>query len=376
MISGSVIIVIIKEVLTRTELKAFVKFPNTLYKNSPYHVTSLISDEIENFDREKNPAFEFCDAAFWVALEEDHVIGRIAAIINHKAIEKFSEKRGRFGYVDFIDDDDVSAALFKVAEDWLKERGITKIQGPLGFSDLDEEGMLTEGFDEMGTLTTIYNYAYYPEHLKKLGYQEDVRWFEYTGNLPKPGNVRMTALAENIKKRYGLKIIQLKKRKDVLAYAHSIFELINASYDHLYNITPLSEKQMQFYTRKYLSFIKLDFVKLIVDREDKLIAFAISFPSLAQAMRKANGHILPFGIFHILKAFRKNDRVELLLIAVDPKYSRKGIPSILFEELISAYDAHGITQADFNPQLEDNRSVRNLWHRFDLRQNKKRDRRI
>lgn len=362
----------IRKVEGRRMLRQFVSFPNELYRGHPCYVPNLVADETTQFIPEKNPASAFCESALFLAYEGNRVVGRIAAIVNWRAVEKYEENRGRFGYVDFIDDREVSRRLFAVAEKWLGEKGMDLVQGPLGFSDLDEEGMLTEGFDEMGTLTTIYNHPYYPEHLKALGYDEEVRWFEYEGRLPRSLDPRLGELATHLMEKYGLEVIRTRRTRDVIAYAKPLFELINRAYAPLYNITPLSEEQMAYYTKKYLSFINHQYVKLIVDREGSLVAFGLCLPSLAKAFQKAGGHLLPLGWWPILKAFRHNDRVEMLLIAVDPDYSRKGLPAILFAEFSKTFAKNGIRHADINPQLEDNKAVRNLWRHFDVRQHRKR----
>lgn len=360
------------EVNTKKLLKEFVNFPIELYKKHPCYVPGIIADDMDNFDQSINPAYEFCESKLWIAMNQRRIVGRIAAIINHKAIEKYGEMRGRFGYVDFIDDFNVSSMLFKAAEDWLSSKGIEKIQGPLGFSDLDEEGLLTEGFDEMGTMTTIYNHAYYQIHLESMGYIEDVRWMEYEGQLPSTPDPKIASLSKKLLHKYDLQVVELNKSKDILPYADQFFELINRSYSDLYNITQLSDRQKKYYTKKYFTFMKPDFVKLIVDQNNQLISFGLGLPSLSIALQKAKGKLFPFGILHIYRSFKNNDRVEMLLIAVDPFYSRKGIPAILFNEFFKSFEENGIKFADFNPQLEDNVAVRNLWKNYPLRQHRKR----
>ena len=242
--NGGFAMVRLIEATTKRQLKAFVKFPINLYRDNAQYVPGLIADDLDTFDQDKNPAFEFCEAKFWLAMDHGEVVGRIAAIINHKAIQKYGEKRGRFGFIDFIDDREVSGLLLETAENWLREKGMNLVQGPLGFSDLDEEGLLTDGFNEMGTLTTIYNHAYYQDHLAWYGYEEDVKWLEYEGELPENPDPRVSELAERIMKKYDLSVVKLNRSKDVLPYANQLFELINRSYSELYNITPLDEKQM------------------------------------------------------------------------------------------------------------------------------------
>ncbi|MBN2260843.1 MAG: GNAT family N-acetyltransferase [Clostridiales bacterium] len=363
----------IVEVTNKQMLKDFIVFPIKMYHECSNYIPGIIKDDMENFMIDKNPAFDFCESKQWLAYDDfGNIIGRIAAIINYESIEKFGEKRGRFGYIDSIDQIEIFEGLFEVAENWLKEKGMSIIQGPLGFSDLDEEGMLIEGFNEKGTMTTIYNYSYYPDNLKLLGYEIDAVWYEYELMIPKSIDSKIAKLSENVLQKYDLKILKAKSSKGFEPYIHDIFDLINISYKDLYNITTLTERQMEYYKKKYFSFIHPDFVKLILDRDNKVIAFGIGFPSLSKALNKAKGKLFPIGIFYILKAFKFNDRVELALIAVDPKYQRKGIPAILFNEIFKSLIKNKIQLADLNPQLEDNTAVRSHWKNFDIRQHKKR----
>jgi len=360
------------EVKSKKDMKEFVRFPYRLYHEDPHYVPGIMKDDFDNFNPRRNPAFGFCEARLFLAIEGDRVVGRIAGIINYKAIEKFKDQRGRFGYIDAIDDFEVFKALVGAVERYLGSKGIRIVQGPLGFTDLDEEGMLTEGFDETGTMTTLYNHPYYPEYIQRLGYRLDVTWYEYEVAIPDTLDPRLSTLSENLKRKYHLKVLEAKSAKDFLPYIEDIFKLINVCYKDLYNITEITEDQMVYYKNKFFSLVQPDFIRLILDEEDRLMAFGIGFPSLVKPLQRNRGHLFPFGLFRILRAFKVNDRVELALIAVDPGLQGKGIPAILFTEFMKSFLKNGIRYGDLNPQLEDNHKVRNHWNKFPHRQHKKR----
>lgn len=360
------------EVKSKKDMKAFVRFPYRLYRGDPHYVPGIMKDDFDNFNPRKNPAFKFCEAKLFLALEGGRVVGRVAGIINYKAIGKFKEQRGRFGYLDAVDDFEVFKSLLEAVEGYLAANGIKIIQGPLGFTDLDEEGMLTEGFHETGTMTTLYNHPYYPEYIQRLGYRLDVTWYEYEVAIPDTLDPRLSELSENLKRKYRLKVLDAKSAKDFLPYIEDIFKLINVCYKDLYNITEINAEQMVYYKNKFFTLVQPDFIRLILDEEDRLRAFGIGFPSLVKPLQKNRGHLLPFGILRIMKAFKVNNRVELALIAVDPKLQGKGIPAILFTEFMKSFLKNGIRYGDLNPQLEDNHKVRNHWNKFSHRQHKKR----
>ncbi|OPL07976.1 MAG: hypothetical protein AVO33_02545 [delta proteobacterium ML8_F1] len=360
------------EVDTHKALREFVKFPYRLYRDNPHYVPGIIRDEMMNFNPRKNPAYGFCEAKLFLAVENSEVVGRVAAIINHKAIEKFKDQRGRFGYIDAIDDFEVFRALMEAVEEYLRSKGIEIIQGPLGFTDLDEEGMLIDGFDETGTMTTLYNHAYYPEYVQRLGYTLDVTWYEYEISIPDRVDPRLETLGEHLKKKYHLRVLEARGTRDFLPYIEDIFRLINVCYRDLYNITEISEDQMVYYKNKFFSLVQPDFIRLILDERDSLVAFGIGFPSLVKPLQKNRGRLFPLGLFRILRAFKVNDRVELALIAVDPIFQGKGIPAIIFTEFMKSFVKNHIRYGDLNPQLEDNHKVRNHWNKFEHRQHKKR----
>ncbi|MEG1545169.1 MAG: hypothetical protein RR382_11725, partial [Tannerellaceae bacterium] len=282
--------VVIKEITRKKELKEFVKFNINLYKECPYHVPGLIEEEMVTLDKKKNPAFEVCEAAYFLAYKDGCVVGRIAAIINRQSNEVWNVKHGRFGFGDFIVDDEVVDALFKTAEDWAKAKGMTAMHGPMGCTDMDHEGMLVEGFDQLGTMATIYNYPYYPKQLTRLGYNKDQDWHEFKIYIPEAVPEKHLRIGEIVKKKYGLKTLKFKSTKEIWPYARKIFETLNTAYAPLYSFSPLTDHQIDYYVNMYIPMIRLDLVTLIVREEDDVVVgFGISLPSLALAMKKAKG---------------------------------------------------------------------------------------
>ncbi len=364
--------IVIKEVVSRRDLKKFISFPDKLYSENKYWIPSLHSEEMNTLHKDKNPAFDFCYVKYWLAYKDGKIAGRIAGIIVMRYIEKWKNKYARFGWVDFIDNDNVSKALFYVLETWAKEKGMEAVHGPLGFTDLDPEGMLIEGFDELGTIVTIYNYPYYPEHLERLGYKKDIDWVEFEVKVPDELPEKIKRIAAVVKKKNKLHILKANKSKDLLPYAKEIFYVINEAFEPLYGVVPLTEKQINKYIKQYFSMIRPDFVSLILDEQNKIAAFGITMPSLSKAFQKAKGKLFPLGLFHIIKALKKNDRVDLYLVAVRPDLQGKGVNSLLFNNLFNAYKSNNIIKAETNPELESNIKVQAQWKFFDRRQHKRR----
>ena len=358
----------IKEVKSKSDLNRFIAFPNKLYKGNKYRVPQLHAFEKSALSPKKNPAFDFCEAKYWLAYIDNKIVGRIAGIINHKSNEIWKEKYVRFGWIDFIDDYDVSAALIKTVEDWAKLLNMEAVHGPLGFSDLDLEGMLVEGFDEIGTQAEIYNYPYYPVHLEKIGYIKDVDWIQLKFNLPKNVPEKIIRVAEIVKKKYNLKLLKVKKAKEILPYVKSMFNTLNESYEDLYGFVPLSEKQISYYTKQYFSMVNPKYVGFVIDEKDEVIAFGLSFFSLSKALMKAKGKLFPFGFIPILKAMKKNDTIDLLLHAVKPKYQNKGIPAIFYADMTQACIDDGIKIAITSHILEDNKPSLQMFNAFDTQQ--------
>ena len=356
----------IKEVTSKKELKQFVKFSHKLYKGNPYYVPGLIEEEMMTLDKVKNPAFEVCDAIYFLAYKNGEIAGRIAGIINRSSNEVWKEKKARFGFVDFIDDNEVVDALFGAVEKWAHEQGMEDVQGPLGFTDMDHEGMLIEGFDQLGTMATIYNYPYYPKHMERLGYIKDQDWCEYKIFIPESVPEKHLRIGEIVMKRFGLKIMKFKNAKEIMPYAKNVFHTLNAAYAPLYGFAPLTEKQIDYYVNMYIPMLRIEMVTLIVKEADNSVAgFGISLPSLSRAMQKADGHLFPFGWIPLLKALKSKPKViDLYLTGVMPEYQNKGVNALLFNDLIPVYQRLGVVYAETNPELETNNAVQAQWEYF------------
>ena len=359
---------------TKSSLKRFVKFGIDLYRNSPYFVPPLISDEVETLMPDKNPAFDYCQAQAFMAWRGKKPVGRIVAIINNVVTERTGKKEARFSFVDFIDDDAVVDALFAAAEQWARDRGMTEMVGPMGFTDMDHEGMLVEGFDQMGTMATIYNYDYYPRHLQRLGYKKDADWVEYRIKVPAEVPEKFRRISDIVARKYGLRSVKFTSRQKIKRmYGQALFDLINEAYDSLYGYSPLNQRQIDYYIDKYLGIIRLDCVSVIVDSDDRLVALGISMPSMSQALRKSGGKMFPLGWYHLLNGiYGHNDVVDLLLIAVKKEYLNRGVNAMLFADLIPIFNKEGFREAESNIELEDNNSVQQQWTYFDYRQHRRR----
>ncbi len=359
---------------TASELRSYVKFGIDLYKGNDYYVPPLIFDEVATLMPDKNPAFEFCTAQSFMAYRNNEPVGRITAIINDIVNEKTGERTMRFGFVDFIDDAEVVDALFKAAEDWGRSRGMNKIVGPMGFTDMDHEGMLTEGFEEMGTMATLYNYPYYPAHMERTGYGKEVDWIEFRMTVPDAIPEKYKRIADIVARKYNLSVKKFTSRKKIKQeYGHALFELINEAYTGLYGYSPLTERQIDYYIDMYLGVIRLEDVCLIVDGDGKLVAVGISMPSLSQALRRSGGKLFPTGWYHLWKAIRgKVDVVDLLLVAVKPEYQSKGVNAMIFADLIPVYVKNGYKYAESNIELEGNENVQKQWEYFEYRQHRRR----
>jgi GNAT superfamily N-acetyltransferase len=363
----------IKEVNNKSDLKKFIWYGINLYKDSKYAAPHLFMDDYLNLKKGSNPALDFCETAFFLAYKNDKLVGRILALINPVANDTWNEKSARFGWVDFIDDEEVSRALFEAAENWSKSKGMHSIHGPLGFTDFDPEGMLIDGFDQLSTLATIYNYPYYPAHLEKLGYKKDIDFNEYLITIPRIFPEKYFRIADIVKQKYGLKVKHFKSRKEVVNnYAYKIFDLLNLCYKDLYGFTKLNEKQINFYIKLYFSFFRLDTIAIVVDKNDDVVALGIGMPSFTKALQKAKGSLFPFGWYHMLKALRKNDLLDLYLMAVHPGYQNKGVNSIMFAELLPNATKNGYIFAETNPELETNTKMSSQWSSFENVNHKKR----
>ena len=371
----------IKKVATRSELDAFIEFHYDLYKDNPYDVPNLYSDDVNTFSKDKNPAFEFSEAECFIALKDGKVVGRVAAIINHRANERWQRKSVRFGWLDFIDDHEVSAALFKAVEDYGRDKGMTEIVGPLGFTDMDPEGMLTWGFDQLGTMPTIYNYPYYPEHMEHMGgWEKDNDYVEYKLYVPKQIPEKYTKVAQMIEKRYNLHIKKLR-RSEIFGkdgYGQKVFSVINATFKDLYGYSELSQRQIDQYIKMFLPLLDLNLVTLIEDwntPDHKLIGVGITMPSLSRALQKCRrGRLFPFGWWHLLRALKmhKTNIVDLLLVGVLPEYRAKGANALLFYDLIPYYQKYKIEWGETNVEMETNEKVQGQWQYLERENHKRR----
>lgn len=367
--------IIIKKVSSKKELKTFIRFNYELYKGNPYSVPDLYDDMLNTFSSKKNAAFEFCEAEYFLAYKDNKVVGRVAAIINNRANQTWDKKEVRFGWIDFIDDEEVSSALLKAVEDWGKQKGMDTITGPLGFTDMDAEGMLIEGFDQLGTMATIYNYPYYPQHMEKLGFEKDADWVEFKLYVPDQLPEKFVRISEIILQKYKLKIKKLT-RKEIKEkhYGQKIFDLINEAYAPLYGFSKMTQGQIDQYVNTYLPLLDLRMVSIVETEDGELVAAGISMASLSKALQKAKGRILPFGWFYLLKAlFIKRPKVlDLLLVGVKPEYQSKGVNALLFYDLVPTFKKMGFVYGESNPELEENKKVQVQWSAFESVQHKRR----
>lgn len=362
----------IRKVCTLSDLKKFIKFPLKLYKGNDYIVPPLIIDELNTLQSDKNPAFSYCEACYWLAYKNGVPVGRIAGIINHRYIEEWGRKNARFGWIDFIDDLDVSAALLGQVEEWAQEKGMEAVHGPLGFCDLDKQGMLVEGFEEQGMYISIYNHPYYPVHLERHGYKKEVDWIEYELRIPPIIPQRVKKIADLVTERYNLKVVRAVRTKEILPYARELFDLLNQAYCGLFGVVTLNDEQIDHYIKQYLSFVNPDFVRLVLDKKGELVGFAVALPSLARAAKKAGGKLLPFGFIHFYRDIKTNTLLDLYLIGVKPELRNKGINAVLMAEMHQSCLKNGMKKAETGPQLEENKRIQAMWKYYEKRQHKRR----
>ena len=355
-------------------LKEYVRFGIDLYKDNPCFVPPLIYDEVSSLLPENNPAFDFCRAQSFMAWRDGRPVGRITGIINEAANAKTGKKTLRFSLVDFIDDDEVVDALFRAVSIWGRNRGMEEIVGPMGFTDLDKEGMLIEGFDELGTYATIYNYPYYPRHMERMGFVKEVDWIEYRMTVPDKIPDKYARIADIVSRKFDLRAYEITSRKTLKEkYGQAIFELINRTYKDLYGFVPLTQRQIDYYIDMYLAILRLDDVCLIIDRDDTLVGVGISMPSLSRALQKSGGRLFPRGWYTLWKAIRGNaDVVDLMLVAIAPEYQGKGVNALLFANLLPSYIRNGYKYAESNVELEGNEAVQKQWEYFERRQHRRR----
>lgn len=365
----------IVEVNDKASKKKFIKFPIDLYKNNPYYVPPLIMDELGTLDSTKNPAFDFCEQQLFLAYRDSQIVGRIAAIINHRSNEVWNQKSARFGFVDFIDDNEVVDTLFNTAENWARAKGMNKIQGPMGFTDLDHEGLLVHGYDRISTMATTYSFPYYKEQIERLGYTKDADWHEFYIPVPNAVPERHQRIADIVAKKYGLKLLKFKNLKQITPYVDKVFNLLNVAYAPLYGFVPLTQKQIDYYVKMYVPLLRWDIVSIIIKEEtDEVVAFGIGVPSLSLALQKSKGKLFPTGWYHLLKALKgkSNKVIDLMLIGISPEYQGKGVNAMIFADFIPSSFRNGFKFAESNPELEQNNKVSSLWDGFNAEHHKTR----
>ena len=366
--------VTVSQVTSSKEMRAFVRFNYELYKDCPYAVPDLLEDTLEVLDARRNPAFRFSEAAFFLARRDGRIVGRVAAIINKRANERWNKQDVRFGWIDFIDDLSVSRALLEAVEQWGRLRGMTRIVGPLGFTDLDPEGMLTDGFDQLSTLCSIYNYPYYPKHIAELGLEKEVGWVERKVFIPKgeheANNAKYFRVARMAEQRYGFRLRHFRSKNEIKkgGYVQKMLGVVNRAYQNLYGYSQLDEQQMNWYAAKFLTLIDRRFLSVVENAEGEIIGIGVCMPSLSRAVQKAKGKLLPFGWWYIARELwlkRKHQILDMLLVGVLPEYQEKGANALFFADMIPNGISCGYEWAETNPQLEDNLPSQKQWKNLD-----------
>lgn len=362
----------VREIKSEKELEDFVKFPFKLYKGNKYWVPSIIKEELKSFNPNQD-IFKTVDVKYYLAYKNNEIVGRVAAIINWTEVNELKKSKARFGWLEMIDDINVTKALLDKVIEFGKEKNLEYIEGPMGFSNMDKAGMLTEGFNYIATMIGFYNFEYYPKHLEQLGYKPEAEWLEYFMELKNiSASYDMDKVSVLIEKRYKVRALEFKTIKDVLPYVDEMFGLLNKSYAGLQSFVPIQQFQIDHYKEKYLNFIHPDFISCIVDEFGKIIAFGITMPSFSKAFQKANGKLLPFGWWHLLRAMKNNDHVEFYLIGVDPTFQNRGVTALIFRDLHNRFKARGIKTLETNPLLEENKKIQQLWKTFNPEIHKKR----
>ncbi len=364
----------IKVVSTKKDLRAFIDFPTKLYRNNPYFTPYIFEDEMKNLDPKFNPASEYCDFRLFLAFKNDVIVGRVAAIINRYSNEKYHEKRVRFNRIDFIDDADVFDALMTAVNDYGKSLGMTQLAGPLGYSDQDKEGLLTFGFEEKNMFVTFYTAAYYVKHFERYGFKIDATWNEYQIKVPKEVPPILEKISQRVLERNQLHLVKVKsKRYATLApYIKQIFQLMNKTYDHLYGYVPVKEDLMDMLAKQYIPLVNLDYIQLVCDAQEKVVAFGLMIPSPVDALKRSKGHLFPFGFIDFFSQLKRSKVLDMLLVAVEPSLKNSGVLALVFTEAIKNAVKNGIQFAETGPELENNQHVQSLWKNFEHRHHKTR----
>jgi ribosomal protein S18 acetylase RimI-like enzyme len=359
----------IKKVCSSKDLSRFIDFPFVLYKGNGFWCPPLRFDERNTLQKDKNPAFSYCEAEYWIAYRGKTPVGRIAGIINHAEFERWHERLVRFGWIDFIDDPEVSSSLIRTVDEWGRSKGMTGIHGPLGFTDMDPEGMLIEGFDQISSLAAIYNYPYYMDHMVQLGFKKATDWVQLEIKVPAEIPEKVERLTRIVLQKYNLHLLSPRSAKEIRPYAAKMFTMYNDAFRDLYGFTALNKAQMDNYTQQYFGFIRPEFVSMVLDDHDDIVGFGITMPSISLALQKAQGNLFPFGFIYLLRAMKKNDTIHMYLVGVRPDYQGKGILALVYHELTKAFIDNGIRIARTHPQLEDNVRAISIWKNYDSRVN-------
>ncbi len=362
----------VKKVTSKHDLLKFVRFPFSVYKDSQYWVPPLVKDELETLNEKKNPVFKNADATYFIAYKDGVAAGRIAVIINHLEIEEQGKKKVRFGWLDMIDDIEVTRALLEEVYTIGRLHRLEYAEGPVGFSNMEKAGILTEGYKELNTMITWYHHPYYAKHMQELGYEKQATWVEYRLSIPQEGREKVRKFSRIIKERYKLEVIRFNNKKEILPYVDAMFGLLNSTYNNLQTFVPIQQYQIDYYKEKYFGFIHPDYITCIKDIDGKLIAFSVVMPSFSKALKKANGRLFPFGWYHLMKAQKKNNTAAFYLIGIDPEYQGKGVTAIIFDEMQELFNAKGINKVETNPELEENTAVQLLWKDYNPVKHKER----
>ena len=360
------------EVKSENDLKKFIKFPMELYKNNKNYVPPLINDEKNIWNPQENPALAYSDVKQFLAYKDGKIVGRIALMLNHNEAKELENNKIRFGWFDFIDDEEVSKTLINLAINFAKEKKVNKIEGPMGFTNLDKAGMLVMGFDKLATMIGLYNFPYYPKHLEKLGLVKEKEWVEYEMDFPTVLSEKVRKFSTLIAEKYKLKVLDFKNKKEILPLVEPMFKLLDQTYNALSTYTPITDEQVKTYKEKYFPFIDKNYIICVEDENHQLVAFAITMPSYSKALQKSQGKLWPFGWWHFLQAGKKNDRANFYLIGIHPEYQRRGVTAIIFKEIFVRFNKMGIKFAETNPELEENKGVQALWQDYNPTNHKRR----
>lgn len=365
--------VLIKEISPRNRraLKKFVRFPYKLYRHSPYWIPPLISGELDTLNPEKNPAYEHCETKFLLAYKGGKIAGRVAGIINHRYNEQWNKKAVRFGWFEVTDDLEVTEKLLEEVQEWGRSSGMDRMEGPMGFTTFDHNGILVKGFEEMPTFAGVFTPPYYVEHLEKLGFGKEIEYVEYELTVPEKIPDKATRISEVVAERYHLKLLDVHSTREILPYAEQVFHVLNEAYKPLFGFTQLTDKQIQYFVKKYFSFIKPEYTTTVLDQEDRVVGFQISVPSLSRAFQRAGGRLFPLGWIHLFNALKKPERLDLLLTGILPEYQSKGVNALFMVHLTHTAITRGITYAESNSELEENFKVQSFWRHFESRQHRR-----